>query len=156
MSQALFEAVRAVDLARVESALKAHPDVNAVGEARTTPLIEAARRGSAAVVKRLLAAGAEASWRDDDDETALLKAAANGHREVVALLLPLGSEDERDLARSFLAAFGHSHGPEYRFDEDTMKTRFAEVSARTAEFFGDAEPARRLERLARAKKNQGR
>lgn len=149
----LLEAVKAGDLAAAQAALDGGADVNELGPERTTPLIAAAGEGRLELVELLLERGAEPECRDDAHETALLKAAANGHADVVRLLLPGASQDDVDLARSFLGAFGHSHGPEYQLDESrfgALKRKAAEVSARAADFVGHSAPQQRLERLERA------
>lgn len=146
----LFEAIETENLAAIERALAETKDVNELGPGRTTPLIEAARRGLTHAVKLLLAKGAEPTWRDDEQETAILKAGANGHPEVVALLAPGSSEDDRDLAKSFLTAFGASHSPEYQYDPSRLHKKAVEVAARAANFIGHDDPMRRLERNDRA------
>lgn len=146
----LFEAIETENLAAIERALAETKDVNELGPGRTTPLIEAARRGLTHAVKLLLAKGAEPTWRDDEQETAILKAGANGHPEVVALLAPGSSEDDRDLAKSFLAAFGASHSPEYQYDPSRLHKKAVEVAARAANFIGHDDPMKRLERNDRA------
>ncbi|MCU0695588.1 MAG: ankyrin repeat domain-containing protein [Myxococcaceae bacterium] len=146
----LLDAIASEDRAAIAAALKATRDVNELGPGRTTPLIEAARRGLDDVVAQLLAAGAEPSWRDDEQETALLKAAANGYPRVVALLSPHATDDERDLARSFLAAFGQSHAPEYQYDPSSLHQKAVEVAARAANFVGHDDPLKRLERQERS------
>lgn len=146
----LHEAVEAGDLSALEAGLDAGADVNELDGERRTPLIVAAGLGHLSLVQRLLERGAEPEWRDGTEETALLKAAANGHREVVALLLPLASEDDRDLARSFLAAFGQAHGPEVQYDGSSLKRKAVEVAARAADFVGHASPQERLQRVERS------
>lgn len=146
----LFDAIASEDPLAIAAAVKAARDVNELGPSRTTPLIEAARRGLVAAVKGLLDAGAEPEWRDDEQETALLKAAANGHAQVVAVLAPLASEDDQDLARSFLSAFGKSHAPEYQYDGSALRKKAVEVAARAADFVGHRDPLDRLERHERA------
>ncbi|MEW6431654.1 MAG: ankyrin repeat domain-containing protein [Myxococcota bacterium] len=146
----LYEAVQSGDAAAVKAALEDVKDVNELGPGGRTALIEAAAAGRADLVKLLIAAGAEPAWKDDEQETALLKAAANGHREVVALLIDSGTEDERDLARAFLAAYGQSHGPEYQLDESSLKRKAVEVAARAANFVGHESPLTRVDRVERA------
>lgn len=146
----LYEAVEAGDAAQVQAALETARDVNQLGPGNRTPLIEAAAAGRTDLVKLLLAAGAEPTWKDSEGETALLKAAANGHREAVALLIDASPEDERDMARAFLAAFGKSHGPEYQYEESSLKRKAIEVAARAANFVGHESPQQRVERLQRA------
>jgi len=150
----LYEAVESGDVGSVQAALKTAKDVNELGPGKRTPLIVAAAAGRADLVKLLLAAGAEPGWKDAEEETALLKAAANGHREVAALLIDSAPEDERDLARAFLAAFGKSHGPEYQYDESSVKRKAVEVAARAANFVGHESPLDRLERVERAEANK--
>jgi ankyrin repeat protein len=150
----LYEAVEAGDVAQVKAALKTARDVNELGPESRTPLIVAAAAGRADLVKLLLDAGAEPSWKDAETETALLKAAANGHREVVAQLIDLAPEDERDLARSFLAAYGKSHGPEYQVDESSLKRKAAEVAARAANFVGHQAGQDRVDRVERAESHK--
>lgn len=149
----LFEAVESGDLAVVKAALASAADVNELGAERKTPLIEAAGRGHLEICRALLEAGAEPEWRDDASETALLKAAANGHLEVARLLSPTASEDDRDLARSFLKAFGASHSPDFHYDGSSLKRKAVEVAARAANFVGDGDPLERLDRVARSEDN---
>lgn len=149
-SMSLFDAIAANDLPALKKALGPGADPNVLGPGRTTPLIEAARVGFVDAVKLLLAAGAEPTWRDDEQETAILKAGANGHREVVALLEPVSDEDDRDLARSFLGAYGASHAPEYQYDPSRLHQKAVSVAARAASFVGHDDPLRRLERNERA------
>ena len=150
----LLEAVEAQDLKQLEAALEGSPDVNALGPERKTPLIEAAARGWLEGVQALLAAGAEPEWRDASHETAMLKAAANGHVAVARLLAPHASEDDRQLANSFLAALGTAHAPEYQYDGSALKKKAIEVAARAANFVGDEDPLARLERIERAESAQ--
>lgn len=146
----LFEAIETENLAAIERALAETKDVNELGPGKTTPLIEASRRGLTHAVKLLLAKGAEPTWRDDEQETAILKAGANGHPEVVALLAADSSEDDRELAKSFLQAFGASHAPEYQYDTSRLHKKAVEVAARAANFIGHDDPMKRLERNDRA------
>jgi hypothetical protein len=150
----LYEAVEAGDAAQVQAALKSAKDVNQLGPDNRTPLIVAAAAGRADLVKLLLAAGAEPSWKDAEAETALLKAAANGHREVAALLIDSAPEDEADMARAFLAAYGKSHGPEYQVDESSLKRKAVEVAARAANFVGHEAGLDRVERVERAESHK--
>ena len=151
----LFDALETRSAKVLKEALLAKGDVNALGPGKTTPLIEAARNGWTEGVELLLEAGAEPSWRDEADETALLKAAANGHRAVVHLLEGLAGDEEQALAEAFLAAFGSSSAPEYEYDESRLKRKAVEVAARAADLLGHAEPARRVERVARAESRKG-
>lgn len=149
----LYEAVESGDVAQVKQALGTAGDVNELGPDRRTPLIEAAGRGELEMVELLLAAGAEPRWRDGSDETALLRAAANGHLAVVRVLLPLADDEERALARSFLAASGATHGPDQVPEEGGLKRKAAEVAARAAGFVGHDDPLERLARVERSETN---
>ena len=149
----LFEAVESGDVGAVKAALAEAPDVNALGTDRRTPLIEAAGNGLLEIVQLLLAAGAEPRWRDGSDETALLRAAANGHLAVARVLSPLAEDEERALARSFLAAAGATHAPHEVKEEGGLKRKAVEVAARAAGFVGHEDPLERIERLDRAEKN---
>jgi ankyrin repeat protein len=149
----LFEAVAAGDVEAARAALADGADVNELGPERSTPLIVAAGQGRLELVELLLEHGAEPECRDAAHETALLKAAANGHADVVRLLIPSASEDDADLARSFLAAFGQSHGPEYQVDETrfgALKRKAAVASAKAADFVGYSSPQQRVARVERA------
>ncbi len=146
----LFDAIASRDLEAVRAAIAEHGDVNALGDGNRTPLIAAAKDGFGEAVELLLQAGAEPTWRDDEQETAILKAGANGHSGVVQLLAPHSSEDDRDLATSFLAAFGQSHAPEYQYDPSRLQKKAVEVAARAANFVGHQDPLKRLDRIDRA------
>jgi ankyrin repeat protein len=150
----LFEAIEAADVALLKQAFATEPDLNVLGDGQTTPLIEAARVGWLEGVRLLLGAGAEASWRDAEGETALLKAAANGHASVASVLSPLTGEDDADLARAFLAAFGSARAPEFNYDENRLKKKAVELAARAANFVGNEEPLARVNRVARAESLQ--
>ncbi len=146
----LFEAITTGDLEAVQVALAETKDVNQVGGEGRTALIEAAALGRVDVIRLLLKAGAEPGWKDDTDETAILKAGANGHPEAVRALELHASDDEKDMAHAFLAAYGKSTGPEYQYDVSRLQRKVADVAARAANFVGHEEPLKRLERAARA------
>jgi ankyrin repeat protein len=149
----LFEAVESGDVEQVKTALAARPDVNMLGPDKRTPLIEAAGRGQLEIVKLLLAAGAEPACRDAFEETALLRAAANGHLEVARVLSPHAEDEERELARSFLAASGLGD-VQAKYEEDHgLKRKAVELAARAANFVGNEDPLERVERVERAEKN---
>jgi hypothetical protein len=148
--QELLDAATSGQLEAARAALEAGADINTLGPGRATPLILAAAAGHLAVVELLLSAGAEPGWRDEGQETALLKAAANGHGAVAAVLAPHAEEDDRDLARAFLAAYGHSHGPAYQYDASSLKRGAVTVAARAAAFVGHEDPLHRVERVDRA------
>lgn len=150
----LFEAVQSQDAAALKEALKSAIDVNEQGEGRTTPLIEAAKLGRADLVRLLLDAGAEPSLKDGEQETALLKAAAHAHHDVVNLLSPMATEDERDMARAFLKAHGKAHAPELQGPTHGVFARgAATASARVSKFVGHENPADRLDRVKRSEEN---
>lgn len=146
----LFEAITTGDFEAVETALASTRDVNEVGAEGRTPLIEAAALGRVDVIRLLLKAGAEPGWKDDSDDTAILKAGANGYPDAVLALEPHASDDERDMAHAFLAAYGKSTGPEYQYDVSRLQRKVADVAARAANFVGHEAPLKRLERNARA------
>lgn len=146
----LFEAIESGDLAVLRSAIEHTNDLNVLGPGRTTPLIEAAAIGWLEAVELLLQAGAEPTWKDEAEETALLKAAANGHARVVSLLSPLATDEDQDLARAFLAAFGASHAPDFHYDENRLKKKAVELAARAANFVGNEDPLNRVNRVTRA------
>ncbi len=150
----LFDAIAHGDFAAVEAALDSTPDVNLVGHQGRTPLIEAAALGRLDVVRLLLQRGAEPGWKDESDETAIMKAGAHGYPAVVAALEPHASDDERDMARAFLAAFGKVNGPEYQYDVSRLQKKVADVAARAANFVGHEAPLKRLERLERAEEHK--
>ncbi|MBX7098671.1 MAG: ankyrin repeat domain-containing protein [Myxococcaceae bacterium] len=148
----LFDAVDANDLAALKAAVKSGADLNEVREGNQTPLIAAAKAGHLELVRVLLDAGAEPQWKDDDQETALLKAAANGHRAVCVLLVDESPPDEQELAKSFLAAYGKAHGPEYAGPSNFAKG-VAKAGANASAFLGNDDPLKRLERVERAESN---
>lgn len=153
----LFEAVRSRDVAKVRALLEEGAAVDEAGPGGRTPLIEAAAAGDVALVELLLEAGAEPSLQDGERESAILKAAAHGHREVVAALSPHATPDELDTARAFLATQAYPDGlpPREEAGEEPKKGRWlASLGARASAFFGDEDPARRLERLERAEKKK--
>lgn len=161
----LIEAILAGDADAVAQRLDAGDDVNMLGDNATTPLIEAARLGSEELVEVLLSAGAEPFMKDAEQETALLKAAANGHKAVCALLVDAATDDERDMARAFLSAYGKTDGPKelppppgflgFRKKIADFKKNAAVIGARAARFVGYEEPADRIEMIERAEKRTG-
>ncbi|HQT00997.1 MAG: hypothetical protein B7Y26_02735 [Hydrogenophilales bacterium 16-64-46] len=96
MSQELFAAARAGDLAALQTQLAAGVSPAAVDEAGETALMLAAQGGHVAVVKALIAAGADVNAASPQGWTALAKAAYNGETErgyveVVELLADAGA-----------------------------------------------------------------
>lgn len=142
----LSDAITLGDFAAVEAALRETKDINELGAEGRTPLIDAAALGRLDVVRLLIQHHAEPGWKDAAGETAILKAGANGYPEVVSALEPFADDDERDMARAFLAAYGKSHGPEYQYDVTRLQRKVAEVAARAANFVGHQAPLKRLER----------
>jgi ankyrin repeat protein len=149
----LYEAVESGDIEQVKAALGEKSDVNMLGPDKRTPLIEAAGRGELEMVKLLLQAGAEPACRDAFDETALLCAAANGHLEVARVLSPHAEDEERELARSFLAAAGLGDVQAQYEEDHGLKRKAVELAARAANFVGNEDPLGRVERVERAEKN---
>ncbi|MDP2271859.1 MAG: ankyrin repeat domain-containing protein [Archangium sp.] len=149
----LYEAVETGDVEQVKAALAMKPDVNMLGPDKRTPLIEAAGQGALEIVKLLLAAGAEPRCRDAHDETALLRAAANGHLEVARALSPHAEDEERELARSFLAAAGLTAEQATVEEEVGLKRKAVEFAARAAGFVGHDDALGRVARVERAEKN---
>ncbi len=81
MSQELFDAARAGDVAKLEALLAAGADHAAADEAGETALMLAAHHGHVAAVQLLLAAGADVNAASPQGWTALAKAAYNGETE---------------------------------------------------------------------------
>jgi ankyrin repeat protein len=81
MSQELFAAACAGDVARICALLDAGADAGATDEAGETALMHAAHRGHVAAVKALIAAGADVNARSPQGWTALARAAYNGETE---------------------------------------------------------------------------
>jgi ankyrin repeat protein len=151
----LLTALISGDAVAAQAQLDAGADANELGEGGTTPLMVAAERGDAAWVKRLLGAGAEPSLVDGMGETALLKAAAGGHTQAYQALVTLASDDEREAAAAYLSAAGKTQGPPSE-PASSLRTRLVGATARAAKFFGDENPAARLERVKRAEKHRKR
>jgi ankyrin repeat protein len=149
----LFQAVESGDVEQVKASLATSPDVNMLGPDKRTPLIEAAGQGQLEMVKLLLAAGAEPRCRDAFDETALLRAAANGHLEVARVLSPMAEDEERELARSFLAAAGMTEEQAKHETDTSLKRKAVDLAARAANFVGHDDALGRVERVERAEKN---
>ena len=81
MSQSLFDAARAGDLAALNALTNAAADLGAVDESGETALMLAAHGGHAAAVRLLIAAGADVNAVSPQGWTALAKAAYNGETE---------------------------------------------------------------------------
>jgi ankyrin repeat protein len=97
MSQSLFSAAAAGDVALIKSLIDAGADLAALDEAGETALMHAARGGHLEAVKILLAAGAAPDFKSEQGWTALAKAAYNaetecGYPQVLAALHAAGAE----------------------------------------------------------------
>jgi hypothetical protein len=152
-AMSLLSALISGDTAAAQTQLDGGADVNEIGADGRTPLMVAAEKGDAAWVRKLLAAGAEPSLTDGMRETALLKAAAGGHLQAYQALAPLASEDERESAAAYLRAVGQTRGPASE-PPSPLRTRLVGATARAAKFFGDEDPAVRVDRAKRAEKHR--
>ena len=97
MSQSLFSAAGAGDVALIKSLIDAGADLAALDEAGETALMHAAHAGHLEAVKTLLAAGAAPDFKSEQGWTALAKAAYNaetecGYPQVLAALHAAGAE----------------------------------------------------------------
>ncbi len=90
-NEALFEAARAGDVARIEAALAQGAGINATSRYNVTPLIFAASNGRLEAVKVLVARGANVNAEDSFyRSTAAAMAVGNGHVDVAVFLLQNG------------------------------------------------------------------
>src|SRR3954467_2437773 len=87
----LHVAVRANDLAKVQSLLRAGADASSANRYGITPLSLAAENGNGEIVSILLKAGADPKAVLPGDQTLLMTAARTGNPEVVKLLLDRGA-----------------------------------------------------------------
>jgi ankyrin repeat protein len=87
----LHQAVRADDLARVDTLLRAGANVKAADRYGITPLSLAAVNGNAAIIKKLLDAGADPNAVDLTGETILMTAARTGVPEAIKMLIDRGA-----------------------------------------------------------------
>jgi ankyrin len=87
----LHWAVRADDLQKVESLIRAGAKANVADRYGITPLLLAALNGNAAIVKKLLDAGADPNAVDSTGETILMTAARTGKAEALKLLIDRGA-----------------------------------------------------------------
>ena len=153
----LFDAVVEQDAEALAKLAAEAQDVNAQFENGRTALHEAAARGHAHLVRVLLAADADPSLHDFDHETAFLKAAVHGQLEVVRILSPLATDDERDLARSLLAAHRVPFDPdEYQGRDEAVpewKRTAAGAFARVCQLLGDDGAVKRLDRVSRSEEH---
>jgi outer membrane protein assembly factor BamB len=102
-NEALFEAARAGDIARIEAALAQGAGINATSRYNVTPLIFAASNGRLDAVKLLVARGANVNAEDSFyHATAAEMALGNGHVDIAVFLLQNGWEGGAD----DLALFG--------------------------------------------------
>jgi ankyrin repeat protein len=88
----LHWAVRADDLQKVESLIRAGASAKAADRYGTTPLYLAAVNGNAAIMRKLLDAGADPNGVDSTGETILMTAARTGTAETLKLLLDRGAD----------------------------------------------------------------
>lgn len=88
---ALHEIAALNDVAFLEKALAAKPDVNLRSATGWTPLSYAASKGAVESVKLLLKRGANPALADVAGFTALLTAVENGHAQVVEALIPVSN-----------------------------------------------------------------
>jgi uncharacterized protein len=88
----LHWAVRADDLQKVESLIRAGASAKAADRYGTTPLYLAAVNGNAAIMRKLLDAGADPNGVDSTGETILMTAARTGTAEALKLLLDRGAD----------------------------------------------------------------
>jgi ankyrin repeat protein len=89
-SEELYQAIRANDLARLQSLIKDPANVNLKDRRGATPLMYAAAVGSVDAVKLLLGAGADAKAKNSFDATALMWGVVNP--EKVRLLVDAGAD----------------------------------------------------------------
>jgi outer membrane protein assembly factor BamB len=102
-NEALFEAARAGDIPRIESALAQGAAINATSRYNVTPLIFAASNGRLEAVKLLVARGADVNAQDSFyRSSAAMMALGNGHIDVAVFLAQNGWEGGADQ----LALFG--------------------------------------------------
>src|ERR671910_2228593 len=102
-NEALFEAARAGDIPRIESALAQGASIDATSRYNVTPLIFAASNGRLEAVKLLVARGANVNALDSFyRSTAAMMALGNGHVDVAVFLAQNGWEGGADQ----LALFG--------------------------------------------------
>jgi uncharacterized protein len=87
----LHVAVRANDLGKVQSLLRAGADASSTNRYGITPLSLAAENGNAEMVSVLLKAGADSKAMLPGGQTLLMTAARTGNPEVVKLLLDRGA-----------------------------------------------------------------
>ncbi len=155
----LFDAVVAEDAGALRKLAAEAVDINEPFEGGRTALHEAAARGHVELVRLLLIAGADPELHDGDRETALIKAAVNDRHEIVHLLSPLASEDERDYARSILKAQRVPFDPDqYQGREEAVpewKRTAASAMASLTKLLGDERATERLERVDRSEKSAG-
>ena len=69
------------------------------------------------------------------------------------VLSPHAEDEERELARSFLASAGMTELPTQHEEASSLKRKAADFVARAANFVGHDEALGRVERVERAEKN---
>jgi uncharacterized protein len=106
---ALFEAIRASDMASVTSALAAGANVNGRSAEGDTPLMYAAVYSTAEAVKALLDGGADPNVRDKRGGTALMRAVRD--LDKVRLLIERGAEVDARSGRGVTALMTAANQP---------------------------------------------
>jgi len=153
----LWDAVVANDAGTLRRLASEALDINEQFDGGRTALHEAAARGHVDLVRLLLAAGADPELHDGDHETAFIKAAVNDRYDVVHLLSPLATEDERDYARSILRVQRVPFDPGQYQGRDApvpeWKRAAAAAMARVTKLLGDDRATERLERVERSEQN---
>ena len=88
----LIDAIKARDVAAVQSLLKEKVDVDVLAPDGATPLVWAAQLDDLSLTQLLLNAGATVNYKNDFGVTALWVAARNGNAAVINLLLKAGAD----------------------------------------------------------------
>src|SRR5262245_16527404 len=150
----LFDAVLSEDAEALEKLASEATDINAQFEGGRTALHEAAMRGRTNLVALLLAAGADPSLHDFDHETPLQKAAVHGHLDVVTMLFPFATDDDRNTARALYQVhvvpfdLGQYQGRDEEVPE--WKRSVAAAAAKVTKLLGDDRATERLDRVHRS------
>jgi ankyrin repeat protein len=95
----LFEALKACDIATARLLIAAGADINRKSENNHTPLMMAACQCSAEIVQELINLGANPHAQDDDGRTALTFARRENRKDVIMLLEQLGVDDPTDMEK---------------------------------------------------------
>lgn len=92
MAMDLHTAVRAGDLAQVESLLRAGTAIDARNDARETPLLIAVQQDQTEIAKALIAAGADINAQAANKDSPWLLAGASGRTEIIRAMIPKGPD----------------------------------------------------------------